>query len=407
MKAKYLIVLTFLLGNVFGCQGLTQNKNQIKQKDVVVKKTPLNITLNNEDYGTTSDTSILAKKLKEIFIDRGETGVFRGESNEIEKTLYLQGDRSASVEEIAKLFGAVDASGASPILIPVLISSPPVQKEEIDLKPNPLILRVYANSGKARLSVRQPDEILRDDPKNPPMIGEIEIGFMGELFENRSSVPDDKGAIAFAADNNGTFTIDGKQISASDLKTKIESRLKAKEKDKKIIYVNADNFGNIEDAASIAASAGALKVYVITKNIEHKEYDISFSLSPAYLKEKGQKQIDEDPWVRFTGPDHTSFRITLSNELVDKERAEREIKISYEFKKEQFNQAEVSRTEIDGSSGVLTIHKDAEDYQAGWSGFRKKNGKYQMVLIDFSSPKKESNYSHYEFLQIMKSIKLN
>ncbi len=154
MKFKNLIVLTFLLVSVFGCQGVAQQKNQIKQKDtdkdVVVKQNPLNITFNNENYGTTADTSVLVKKLEEIFEDRGKTGVFKGESNEIEKTVYLQGDRSAPAEEIAKLFGAMNASGASPILIPVLISNP-VQKEEIASKPNPLILRVYASSGKAEM----------------------------------------------------------------------------------------------------------------------------------------------------------------------------------------------------------------------------------------------------------------
>jgi biopolymer transport protein ExbD len=309
----------FLFVSVFGCQGLAEKKNQIKKKDMVVKKSPLNITLNNEDYGTTAETSVLAKKLEEIFKDRGKNGVFREESNEIAKTVYLQGDRSAPAVEIAKLFGAVEASGASPILIPVLIISP-VQKEETDIKPNPLILRVYASSGKANLGIsgrRDPEEVL-SDPENTSMIGEIEISFMGELFENRSSGPGDKGAITVVADKNGTFTMDGTQMSASDLKIKIESRLKAKEKDKKIIFVNADNYGNIEDAAGIAASAGAVKVYVITKNIEQKENGISFSLSPAYIKDKDQEQIPENPSVRFKGSD-SSFEITLSDELVDKE----------------------------------------------------------------------------------------
>jgi hypothetical protein len=200
--------------------------------------------------------------------------------------------------------------------------------------------------------------------------------------------------------------MDGKQISANDLKIAIESRLKAKEKGKKIVFVQADNYGNIEDAAGIAASAGAGKVFVITKNIEHKEYGISFSLSPAYLKDKDHEQIEEEPSVRFIESD-SSFEITISNELLDKERAKSEIETWYELKKERFEQAEVSFTEIDGASGVLTINKDVEDYQGGWFGFREKNGKQQMIMISFNSPIRESNFSHYEFLQIMKAIKFN
>ena len=413
MKFKYLIVLTFLLVSVFGCQGVAQQKNQIKQKDtdkdVVVKKNPLNITFNNEDYGTTADTSVLAKKLEEIFKDRGKDGVFRQGTNEIVKTVYLQGDRSAPAEEIAKLFGAVNASGASPILIPVLISNP-VQKEEIIPKPNPLILNIYASLGKAdlgRFGKRDPEEILTENPENPSMLGEVEIGFMGELSEDRSSVPDDKSAITVVADKNGTFTMDGKQISASDLKIKIESRLKTKEKNKKIIFVQVENYGNIEDVAGIAASAGAVKVYFITKNIEHKENGISFSLPPAYVKDKDLEQIPGTASFRLIGPDSSSFEITLSDELFDKESAETEIKTEYERKKESFNKGEVTETEIDGSQGVFTIVNDESGFNAIWFGFRTKDGKQQLVIITFVSQRAETNYSNYEFYQIKNSIKFD
>jgi biopolymer transport protein ExbD len=355
---------------------------ETKKTDVVVKKSPVKLTLNNEEHGTTADTSVLAKKLEEIFKEREKFGVFREGTNEIAKAVYLAGDRSVPAEEIAKLFGVLNKSRAYPILIPVPL------KEDL-IKPNPLALVVYAGSG-----------------ESPFVRAGIEIGFIGELAENPANAPADKKPLLVAASKNGTYTMDGKQISAKDLKIKIESSLRAKEKSKKLLFVNADSYENIEDAASIAASAGASKVYVITKNIEHKEYGISFSLSPAYLKDKDHEQIPENPSVRFMGSD-SSFEITLSDELFDKERAESEIKIWSELKKERFKQAEVPLTQIDGSSGVLTIHKDAEDYQASWFGFRKKNGKQQMVMIDFNSSKKESNYSHYEFLQIMKSIKFN
>jgi biopolymer transport protein ExbD len=245
---------------------------ETKETGVVVKKSPVKLRLNNEDHGTTANTSVLARRLERIFKDRENNGVFRGESNEIETTVYLEGDRSVPAEEIAKLFGAVEDSGASPILVPVLITGSVQKEEQIDM-PNPLKLLVYAGSGKSSSGPRaitEPDDIL-SEPKNPPVAGEIEIGFTGELFQSDDSFPGDKDAITVVAGKDGTFTMDGKQISASDLKKEIESRLKAKEKDKKIIFVQADNYGNIEDAAGIAASAGAGKVFVITKDIENKE----------------------------------------------------------------------------------------------------------------------------------------
>lgn len=201
--------------------------------------------------------------------------------------------------------------------------------------------------------------------------------------------------------------MDGKQISASDLKTAIESRLKTKEKNKKIIFVQADNYGNIEDASSIAASAGVGKVYFITKNIKQKENDVSFSLPPAFLKDKDNEQIPNYHSVRFKGPEFSSFEITMSDELLDKEEAESKINLEYEHRKETFKQAEVAQTEIDSSSGVLTIQNDEEGYNAYWQGSRKKNGKQQPITISFSCQREESSYCNSEFLQIMKSIKFN
>ncbi len=409
MNNKWFLIIILLFGTGFGCQGLAQKtdeikqNDEIKQKDETVKSDPVKLTLNTEDQGTTADTSVLVKKLKEVFQDRAENGVFRQGSNEVEKTVYLQGDRTVPAEEIANVFGAMKSSGASPILIPVLISS--AEKAEPDARPNPLMLRVYAGAGNAR-GVRAPVENL-GDPENSSMFSEIEISFMGDLLEEPTNAASDNGAVAVVVDKNGAFTLDKKQVSAGDLKTEIEKRLKTKEQDKKIVYVRAENYGNIEDAAGIAASAGAVKVVFIAKNSEQKEFGISFSLPPAFQKDKDQEQIEGYPSARFTGSDDSSFEITVSDELLDKERAESEISEELERKKETFDPAGVSLAKIDGASGVLTISKEDVDYAARWFGFREKNGKQQMVTIRINSPSRESDYSHYEFLQIMNSIKFN
>ena len=359
------------------------------QNNVAVKSSPLKLRLNNEEMGTTDDTSVLSKKLKEVFKDREDGGVLREGTNEIEKTVHLQSDRSVSAEEMAKLYGVLNGLLVSPILIPVEI---PAKNKNTFPRPNPLMLVVYAGSDKYR-----------------PASGGVEIGFMGELSENRLSGPSDKGAIAVVVEKNGTYTMEGKQISAVDLKTTIENRLKTKEKNKKIIFVQAENYGNIEDVASIAASAGAVKVYFSTKNIEHKENGISFSLSPAYFKEKGGEQdpLPDFKSVGFNGPDLARFEIVFSTELFDQERAEAEIKSEYDNRKKSFSDAEVSMTEIDGASGVMTIMNDEDGYSARWFGFRKKDGKQQVAMITFASPREQSDYSKYEFLQIIKSIKFN
>ena len=411
MNIKWFLIIVLLFGSGFGCQGLAQKKDEIKQNDLAVKSDPVKLTLNMEDQGTTADTSVLVKKLEEIFQARAENGVLREGTNEVEKLVYLQGDRLVSAEEIAKLYTAVKASGASPIRFAIQINDPS-KKQDMDLRPNPLTLLVSATLSK--------DGGVEDNDENKvrPVLDDlgypegIEIGFMGELFEDPGSASTDNGAILVVADKNGTLSIGGKQISSGDLKTEIEKRLKTKEQDKKIVYVRAENYGNIEDAGGIAALAGAAKVIVITKNTGQKENGISFSLSPGYLKDKEREQTPEYSSVSFIGSD-SSFEITFSEELFDSERVEWEISNEFEQKKERvlngegYTDAEVSLTKIDGLSGVLTIQKE-KYYRANWFGFRKKDGKQQLVIIVFqSSPAREIDYSHYEFLKIMNSIKLN
>gem|GEM_PF-3085773 len=380
MRTKHYLVLTILLGNIFACQGISQNKSQNDQNALVAKNIPLKLTLNNREVGTTDDTSILSSTLKEILDQRPPEN----------RSVHLLADRSVSAEEIAKLFGALNSSYASPILIPIQMKG---------RKGTALIydaLLVYASSGEPSRG-------------EMPFGSGIEISFTGELFENPSSTPLDLGVTAVVTQKDGTYRIEGKQISASNLKIAIENQLKTKVRERRILLVQAENFGSIEDVASIAASAGAVKIYLVTKNVEHKENDMSFSLPPAFHKDKSDEETLGIQSVRFSGPDHSSFEIDLGvgGRLFDKERAEAELKSWYEGQKET-SYAELTLTEIDGSSGVLTIRYDKDSgCSATWFGSRKKDGKQQLVMIRFGSGREESKYSRSEFLQIMKSIKFN
>lgn len=83
---------------------------------LVVAITPeRKITLNNEPSGTLYDLSILKKQLEEIFKAREENGVFREETNEIEKTIFVKADRSLQFSEIVRLVEAIKETGASPV----------------------------------------------------------------------------------------------------------------------------------------------------------------------------------------------------------------------------------------------------------------------------------------------------
>lgn len=268
MRIICFYILTIMLGGIFGCQASSQDKSQTNQinqnsqnnksvqKDAAAKTEPLKLRLNNEDAGTTENTSALSEKLETIFKNREKEGAFRPETNEIEKSVYLAADRSVSAEEIAKLFAVLKDSGASPILIPVRV-------KVTNLKPNPLMLYVSVGSGDHSPPVNEIKEIDLDGANTEKEetfddIKGVEIGFIGESSDD----------ISVAVSKDGTYTMEGKLISAGDLKTAIENSFKAKDKSEKTIFVQAENYGNMEDIAAIGASAGVFKVYFITKNIE-------------------------------------------------------------------------------------------------------------------------------------------
>jgi len=75
------------------------------------------ILLNNEDVGTLSDTSKLNDRLRDIFKDRENNGVFREDTNEVEKTVYVKTPRASKYGDLIKLVEAVKGAGAEPIAI--------------------------------------------------------------------------------------------------------------------------------------------------------------------------------------------------------------------------------------------------------------------------------------------------
>lgn len=73
------------------------------------------VTLNNEGAGDVSDASALTSKLQEIFKQRENNGVFRENSNEIEKTVFIKSPKSMRYGDVVKVIDAAKLAGASPI----------------------------------------------------------------------------------------------------------------------------------------------------------------------------------------------------------------------------------------------------------------------------------------------------
>jgi len=82
---------------------------------VAISKETKGITLNNEPFGDVSDTDKLSNRLREIFKERENNGVFREGTNEVEKTIFLKSPKSVRYGDVVKVIDAAKAAGASPI----------------------------------------------------------------------------------------------------------------------------------------------------------------------------------------------------------------------------------------------------------------------------------------------------
>lgn len=82
---------------------------------IAINKETKGITLNNDSFGDVTDTEKLSNKLREIFKEREANGVFRENTNEVEKTVFIKSPKSIRYGDVIKVIDAAKSAGASPI----------------------------------------------------------------------------------------------------------------------------------------------------------------------------------------------------------------------------------------------------------------------------------------------------
>ncbi len=82
---------------------------------VAINRETRGLTLNNEPAGTVDDPTALTAKLADIFSQRATNGVFRENTNEVEKTIFLKSPTLAKYGDVVKVIDAAKMAGASPI----------------------------------------------------------------------------------------------------------------------------------------------------------------------------------------------------------------------------------------------------------------------------------------------------
>lgn len=118
------MVITPLKPSRFEAKVPAEPKEELQQANI--KPNPLTlviainretraVTLNNEPYGDVSDPEKLSNRLREIFKERENNGVFREGTNEVEKTVFIKSPRSVRYGDVIKVIDAAKMVGASPI----------------------------------------------------------------------------------------------------------------------------------------------------------------------------------------------------------------------------------------------------------------------------------------------------
>jgi biopolymer transport protein ExbD len=75
----------------------------------------LDLKLNQDEIGNVGNTGPLTSKLKSIFDDRENRGVFRPDSNEVEKTVFIKAPKGVQYGEVVKVIDAIKLAGADPV----------------------------------------------------------------------------------------------------------------------------------------------------------------------------------------------------------------------------------------------------------------------------------------------------
>jgi biopolymer transport protein ExbD len=96
-----------------------------EDKNVILKPNPntliafigkdLKLRLNQDPMGEVSDTTELTNKLVNVFKQRETDRIFRENTNEIEKTVFIKAPRSLKYGEVVKVVDAVKLAGAQPV----------------------------------------------------------------------------------------------------------------------------------------------------------------------------------------------------------------------------------------------------------------------------------------------------
>lgn len=82
---------------------------------VSIENATKKVSLNKNDAGDVDDTVSLTNQLTQIFKEREANGVFRENTNQVEKTVFIKAPKNLNYGSVVKVIDAVKQAGAEPV----------------------------------------------------------------------------------------------------------------------------------------------------------------------------------------------------------------------------------------------------------------------------------------------------
>jgi biopolymer transport protein ExbD len=266
---------------VFGGRGQSVPASLVSRADnSQVQPAKIQLNLEEDDLGSSSDTQPLAQKLKSVFEMRQGFRAYRPgmerrsdlpEQERIEKTVFVKAERSISLGEVASVIEAAKDAGADPVLLPIYTKGNSAKdcftcairdRREGWMKPHPLILLV---------GLRRPTSAVPQDANGLPALDDLLVSDGLQIVLSGSASSPSAPLITVLKD--GEFNFDERRIEKSALEKEIRDRIKIQPRLAKVFTIKLNPtvmFGTLEDIYRAAYAAG----------VKHLVLDMSGKFAP-------------------------------------------------------------------------------------------------------------------------------
>ena len=339
------------------------------------------IELNGEDAGKTNDLGMLIKRLEEILKLREEQRVTKYGTDEIEKTIHIQANRSLKIGEVIKVIEAVKYTGAD-LQLPIKI-----KPKDKDYFPSKLTLYVS--------------------------IGERELSEDGNLILDGINVspfppPSGRTLASITVRNDGEYTIGEKRIEKAALESEIRNLIKGRQESERIVFIKSspgNDYGSVEDISYVAFKAGAKLIYLDVPAINEKvdwqavqweEEGITFTLPSDWRKDGPRSQAQGTSTKSYLGAygplggslqDMNIYITTLEKDFpVPKESL---LAADYPDESRRSTYEDLRYLELGGVKGIYSETKlGDEKLLVYWFTYRHYKGKAQNIGIALEAPRR-------------------